>query len=243
MFRCILVALVVAASISTAAAVDILNPDNGHYYRTASPRSATWEAANLYAFQQVRDGMRGHLVTITSAAEQQFLMANYGAGGTYWTGGYQPPGSPEPGGNWQWVTGEPFEYSNWYAAGEPNNALGNEFVIELFSPSGGWNDTHLGKVEPWFPQLFDKQWIVEFTPGYTPVLDGSAFLLWQRSVGRGGFSPADFDGDLRVDSDDLALWKEYSGDGPQPPASVPEPATVVIALTGLLAMSALRRST
>lgn len=241
MFRC-LAALLIATVPLTAAAVDILNPDNGHYYRTVSPRSATWEAAKLFAFQQTLDGMRGHLVTITSAAEQQFLMANYGTGGAFWTGGFQPPGSPEPGGNWQWVTGEPFQYSNWYPEGEPNDAFGSEFVLEVFSPSGLWNDTHLGGIEPWFPRLLDKQWIVEFTPGYTPTLDGSAFLLWQRSLGRGGIFPADFDGNRRVDSDDLALWKEYSGGAPQPLAPVPEPATAAIALTGLLAVRSLRRS-
>lgn len=55
MFRGILATLLVATAPFTAAADDVLNPDSGHYYRTASPRSATWEAATLYAFQQVSD--------------------------------------------------------------------------------------------------------------------------------------------------------------------------------------------
>jgi hypothetical protein len=52
MIRCVLIAVVLAGPISQAAAVDILNPQNGHYYRTASPRSATWEAANPMLFSR-----------------------------------------------------------------------------------------------------------------------------------------------------------------------------------------------
>lgn len=56
------------------------------YPNTAGPRPASVyrvmmsATSLLYAFQQVRGGVRGHLVTITSAAEQAFLMANYGTG-------------------------------------------------------------------------------------------------------------------------------------------------------------------
>ena len=48
-----------------------------------------------------------------------------------WVGGFQPAGSPEPAGGWQWVTGEPFSYANWLA-GRPINFNGNNDVIVYF---------------------------------------------------------------------------------------------------------------
>ena len=235
------IGVLVATFASVAVAEDFLNSENGHYYRRPLPHSATWSAANLYAFQQVRDGIRGHLATITSASEQQFLAATFDAGGAFWIGGFQPRGSHEPSGNWQWITGEPFDYTNWNPS-EPNNSLTNEYVLELHLPSGGWNDMTPGGVEPWFPNLVQREYIVEFTPGYSPALDGAAFLEWQRSYGRGGRSPADFDADNRVDADDLSLWKLNYGGAPQLATSVPEPVTAVLAITGLVGLGLLRAS-
>jgi hypothetical protein len=184
-------------------------------------------------------------VTITSAAEQQFVVNNFGGGGgSFWTGGFQPAGSPEPGGNWQWVTGEPFEYANWYpGGGEPNNAYTNEFVIEVFAPSGYWNDTHLGDVDPWFPQVFQRRWVVEFTPGYEPVLDGADFLNWQRTYNRTSLQLGDFDASRRVDVDDLTLWKKYFGGGTGSPTSVPEASAGLLATFALVGFGTLHRLT
>ncbi len=233
MFRRILASIVLAASACPADAADILNPDNGHYYRTVSPQSVPWELAKLLAFQQVREGQRGHLVTITSAAEQQFVMANFGMGGSLWTGGTQVLGTPDPASNWQWVTGEPFEYTNWYPSGEPNDAFTDEFVLEVFASSGYWNDTHLGGVQPYWPQIFQRRYVVEFTPNYEPTLTGADFLQWQRNLGRRGVLLGDFDGDRTVDADDLAVWQTYSGGGVQNGSTVPEPGT-----RGLLVVAA-----
>ncbi len=38
-----------------------------------------------------------------------------------WYGGFQPPGVTPPNSGWEWVTGEPWDYTNW-APGEPNDA-------------------------------------------------------------------------------------------------------------------------
>ena len=35
-------------------------------------------------------------------------------------------------GNWQWVTGEPLDYTNWYE-GEPNNSEGLEHYAEAIN--------------------------------------------------------------------------------------------------------------
>jgi uncharacterized repeat protein (TIGR01451 family) len=137
----LLVFLGVAASLPVAAQTPILNPANGHYY-LAVAGSINWYNAQTAAEARSYLGARGHLATITSLAEKDFLNANMPqAGYGYWLGGFQPPGSPEPRDNWQWVTGEPWTYTNW-SGGEPNN-LGDEDGLVTW---GGftWNDGNRG---------------------------------------------------------------------------------------------------
>lgn len=124
---------------------------NGHSYRAVlvGPAGINWADASAAA---VAGG--GHLATIASAAENVFVYSlvtnaqfwwldGVGNGEGPWLGGFQPPGSPEPAGNWQWVTGEPFAYLNW-APAEPNNANGTEDRL-VFTGKGKlmdsvWND-------------------------------------------------------------------------------------------------------
>ena len=58
-------------------------------------------------------------------------------------GGFQPEGSPEPAGGWQWVTGEAWSYTSWMS-GEPNNWGGEEDFLCYFAIGGArtdrWND-------------------------------------------------------------------------------------------------------
>jgi hypothetical protein len=77
----------------------------------------------------------GSLATITSPEENAFVfdlvdddpafwddsspVNNHGIGP--WLGGLQPPGSIGPGGGWDWVTNEPWSYTNW-GSGQPNEA-------------------------------------------------------------------------------------------------------------------------
>jgi hypothetical protein len=79
-------------------------------------------------------GVQGHLATITSEAENTFITTRLGNTAGAWLGGEQLPDSPEPGGGWQWITGEPWVYTKW-DGGEPNNAYG-----------GGWG-TAIGSSE------------------------------------------------------------------------------------------------
>lgn len=58
----------------------------------------------------------------------------YGA----WLGGYQPAGSIEPAGDWTWISGEQFLYTNW-SIDEPNNYESNDDRL-IFSKSLSWND-------------------------------------------------------------------------------------------------------
>ncbi len=62
------------------------------------------------------NGWPGHLATVTSAEENAFIVDMTNSY-NHWLGGYQPAGSDEPAGNWQWVTGEPWIYANWNSGG------------------------------------------------------------------------------------------------------------------------------
>jgi len=100
----------------------------------------TWSAASANAATR-----GGYLATITSAGEQTFIQSLLtdnpnDALEEYWIGGFQPAGSVEPGGGWQWVTGESFVYTNW-GSGEPNNSGGAESHLALDDRYGwNWND-------------------------------------------------------------------------------------------------------
>lgn len=98
--------------------------------------SLNWDNARTAAAARTYLGTSGHLATITSAAEQSYV-ANLISGTEAWIGGTQPSGSPEPAGGYTWITGEPFNYTNW-SSGEPNNAGGEDTV--LFGFNGLWND-------------------------------------------------------------------------------------------------------
>ncbi|MDO9106294.1 MAG: lectin-like protein, partial [Methylovulum sp.] len=105
---------------------------NGHLYQAISvPEGITWNAAKLAA-----EAAGGHLATITSAEESAFVYTLKSTRTNLWLGGFQPPGSPEPIGNWQWVTGEPFSYMNWSPV-QPDNAWGGEDYLQIF-PFGEW---------------------------------------------------------------------------------------------------------
>ena len=88
--------------------------------------------------------MGGHLITITSQAEQSFverIVLSEGTKNSYWMGGFR-----NSTGNYEWITKEPFIYSYW-AKGEPNNAFGGEYIISMYRNSltnrtiaGEWND-------------------------------------------------------------------------------------------------------
>ena len=118
----------------------------------------TWDAANADA---IASG--GHLATITSLAEQEYIENNIlsDIGGTeWWLGGYKISTAP----GWAWVTGESWGFENW------DTYDGNEPVLGIWGfenpwgrPMGGWNDEHR-----------------EYTYGYiaeAPIPEPGTFIL------------------------------------------------------------------
>ncbi len=157
---------VLGSSARAESSVRVLNPANGHFYEAVTVSGGIdWFDARVAAESSSFRGVQGHLVTITSAQEDNFIATNLpeafaprpaendcaggptpesnSCGDPYWLGGFQPTGSPpgEPAGDWEWVTGEPFDYTNW-ADGEPNDFDGREEDCLAPHPNltPAWND-------------------------------------------------------------------------------------------------------
>jgi uncharacterized protein YfaP (DUF2135 family) len=122
------------------------NPSNGHYYELVYvDEGINWLEASVAAASRVFEGIPGHLATVTSAEENLWLTDTFTGDALHyhWIGGFQLPDSTEPDGGWKWVTGEPWDFSNWFQ-GEPNNDGGSEDSVlfdHLVTDAGkSWND-------------------------------------------------------------------------------------------------------
>lgn len=129
---------------------------DGRHYQVAVHDGVTWSHAKAAAEDQIFEGVPGHLVTLTSEAEDMFVDSLRIAAGLarpeVWVGGSQQSCAPEASGcGWQWLNDEgpvstPQEpllsYSNWLA-NEPNDdtGVGSEQHLAIgLGGAFGWND-------------------------------------------------------------------------------------------------------
>jgi hypothetical protein len=117
----------------------------GHHYDVVNvPEGISWTDARQQAQSLTYNGMAGHLVTITSKSENDFIfgtLVGQTSASALWLGGYQSPQTTDPAANWNWVTNEPWEYTNW-SGGEPNDHNSNdETYLTIWCYSGKWNDS------------------------------------------------------------------------------------------------------
>ena len=113
---------------------------NGNWYEHVSI-AMEWHAAKTFSENRSYLGLQGHLVTITSAAEGDFLLVNGLVPTETWIGAFQDLSAPdfsEPSGGWRWVTGEPWDYENWFSW-QPDNSPHDEDFVEIHT-TGNWND-------------------------------------------------------------------------------------------------------
>ena len=109
--------------------------NNGNYYKIFD-NSLSWSEAKTFC-----EEMGGHLVTITSQEEQNFLihLSNVSGKKNLWIGACAINGT------YSWITGEDFsQYSNW-DSGEPNNVYNSQFTAMMYTSKssktpGNWND-------------------------------------------------------------------------------------------------------
>jgi hypothetical protein len=124
-------------SVGQASAVPMLWTGNGNHYDIV-PTTLTWHEARTAAESMMFMGVSGHLATITSAGENDFLNTTFhtGMGSNFaWIGGFEPNDD----GVWRWAVGPeagiqfssfgtptpPFNYANWGGI-EPNDNNPNE---------------------------------------------------------------------------------------------------------------------
>ena len=105
---------------------------NGHWYLPQQAASDCWDQSRLTATQ-----LGGHLATVTSSLENQFVagLVRRFYGSNITIGGYKDLSA----GLWRWVTGEPWQYTNWQA-GEPGCCAPEEWWLDMNMMTGEWRD-------------------------------------------------------------------------------------------------------
>jgi hypothetical protein len=131
-----------------ADSLKMTNPENEHLYQRIDT-SMTWRDAKRYC-----DNQGGYLATITSQTENDFVYFQVVTGGqTFWLGGTDRDAE----GQWEWITGETWEYTNWSSAisslaANPNNdGKGQDYLTFWDAVPSKWDDAglpHLDVLEP-----------------------------------------------------------------------------------------------
>jgi len=125
MIRNLLVSCIIMFSLFICRSTALATPvqfSNGHYYDAISG-SYNWEDARVIAESLSYNGLTGHLATLTSQDENDFVWNAFNMPNRYLLGA----SDHETEGVWAWVTGETWDFEFW-GGGEPNNGL-------------EWNDT------------------------------------------------------------------------------------------------------
>ena len=103
-------------------------PFDGHHYFLCI-QQISWNEAKEFA-----ESVGGHLATITTKEENDWIVKTFPPSYNYWLGGTDEAKD----GEWKWVTGEKWEYSSWNKD-EPNNFGGTEQFLSMWG-NGNWND-------------------------------------------------------------------------------------------------------
>jgi len=115
------------------------NLENEHLYQRIDT-SMTWRDAKRYC-----DNLGGYLATITSQTENDFVYFQVVTGEkTFWLGGTDRDAE----GQWEWITGETWEYTNWSPSipsldlpANPNNAgKGQDYLTFWDAAPSKWDD-------------------------------------------------------------------------------------------------------
>ncbi len=162
---------------------------NGHWYELVDPGVGSrplWRDAKVLAEESTYLGMNGHLATITSQGEQDFLWNNIysqslkdqnsavflGLTDNEDYGGVESFGQNEPQvDGWVWVTGEAVEYTYWANAAQPDNG-GDEDFAHMTSGNplpGGWGDGQAGVTLAYF---------VEYDTPTNPIPEPTSLIIW-----------------------------------------------------------------
>lgn len=152
-----------AATLHQAQAAPTTWAGNGHEYEVITSEGVTWTDAMAAAGAM---GPGWHLVTITSADENNFVKSLLSTAENdrshYWLGGTDAAVE----GTWAWVTGEAWGYTNWWN-GEPNNSGDEDYLaMDLRGAAYAWNDApnNVGQIF----QGFSNGYIIERVASQVP---------------------------------------------------------------------------
>ena len=134
------------SALPSANAAPVLFAGTGSYYDKIDA-SIDYGNAKSAASSLTFMGATGHLVAVTSSAENSFLLSTFNPD-RYWIGGEQATNSASTSTGWSWITGESWAYTAWNSV-EPNDgAVGNtvdrnvenRVIFFPFQSEFGWND-------------------------------------------------------------------------------------------------------
>lgn len=103
---------------------------NGNYYMVYED-SMEWDEAEKQC-----EAMGGHLVTITTSGEQNFINSLELECTDYWMGGTDV----DVEGKWRWITGEDWQYENWHEKQPDNDMQIENYLALVTSWDNEWND-------------------------------------------------------------------------------------------------------
>ena len=166
----------------------IKNPTNGHYYQLVEVigSSMDWYEARDAAMTMVYNRMPGHLATITSHPEEG-LIVNYFPEiypEYVWLGASDESNE----GDWNWITGEAWNYTDW-AFGEPNGRA-YENCLDYGDYSARWNDENCDRKLNFYLVEYSKTPItisIDIKSGIEP---NNLYCQWGELVRRGIFDVA-----------------------------------------------------
>ena len=131
---CTVMPITALADDETKQEVPYMATENGHRYQLIDT-SMSWTEAEEYC-----ESLGGHLVTVNSSDEQQFIVDNLltiGTKNAYFIGMYRDDINSD----WKWVTNESTEFFNW-DEGEPSYTDDNYvYMYGSNYNSGSWKNT------------------------------------------------------------------------------------------------------
>ena len=133
-----------------------------------------------YEADDMSDNAGGHLVTISSEEENDFIYSLISLVDNSWIG-FSDIATE---GDWVWTTGEDVVYTNW-DVGEPNDSNDGEDCAEMWSGEGEWNDNACDLERHFFMEVdsllvLDSLLSSEFV--YADSLGGSYYYLSTSAV-------------------------------------------------------------
>lgn len=147
-----------ALALSVSANYIFHNRLTGHSYQLFLQNGISWESSKVLATLITFDNSIGHLATLTSKEENDWVVNALGAVAirNVALGGYQLPNQSTTSAGWQWITGEEWSFTNWNAYPEPNDGGSwvetnneNALVTAGISADGTWNDSSLSSGVLW----------------------------------------------------------------------------------------------